>query len=213
MYYAELKYKVSGRRFGRQHINIYNGYTFITSYIRDYNNFIPFYSFEVNGQWYALYSEQYYTLKLVKLPSMELVYESEGFFSFDIVVPRYEKQKLDSEFEYIAWECGKDYKTFEANIQNKDNVKYANFAFITGCVWGDDSDTKIRMLDLSDITNGFKVHESLGYVVVPEEYNNILELIEIDTDLFDDGYELISFKINSIKYFGLSGNKVDVLDR
>lgn len=135
--------------------------------------------------WYALYSKRYTGLSVMSLPSCEHLgseateADSFGFCPVEVYIPRFQwlAQKGESEEEMIKnkipegnWHwVSKDRYTkeydrgdgcFTDDINDpkynmEKEVFYENYAFVSGCVWGDDSSWKIGLRDIS------KAHEGI----------------------------------------------------
>lgn len=132
----------------------------IGSYIRNHppQKKIPFFPFQQDNQWYALYSPKYYLTRIMSLPDgtdiggeteeevrAELGY-CNGFCTYEFFVPFGNKFK-DKKFDSINGKIG----------------------FASGCYWGDDWSTKIQYLDLSEVKNGIiKREEKFGYLCLPD---------------------------------------------
>lgn len=123
-----------------------------------------FYPFKQDDQWYALYSTHYETIALMTLPDckvVELTEESKknlhGFCPVESWVLAYKRYLYDlnngtSAFIYLS----EDEMSDQSNDDAADYgpIQYHSFAFVAGCVWGDDSSMKVNMLDLSRIKEG-----------------------------------------------------------
>ncbi len=127
----------------------------IGSYIRRYpslyNTFRPFYQ---NGGVYALYSADYTTTRVMRLPACEDLGgeepSSEGFCPADYYVPYLPDQGLVGEW-----------------------------GFLSGCVWGDDSSWKIRHINLSRASEGIiEQSEKFGYLPMPSRLS-LRESVEL----------------------------------
>lgn len=121
-----------------------DGYEKIGGYERGYanlfNTFVPFIQ---RGKEYALYSINYTTTSIMRLPSCEYVCGEErnsyGFCPVDYYVP-YEP------------DCG----------------IHGDFGFVAGCIWGDDSSMKVELLDLRRIEEGLIIRtQPFGYHILP----------------------------------------------
>ena len=116
----------------------------IGSYTRTYpilfDTFMPFYQ---NGGVYALYSANYTTTRVMRLPSCEDIGGEEpssgGFCPSEYYVPYLPDQGLVGEW-----------------------------GFISGCFWGDDCSSKIRHIDLSRASEGIiKQSDKFRYLPMP----------------------------------------------
>ena len=116
-------------------------------YIRYYHSFATdtFHPFQVNGKDYALYSSDYETISLMSLPDCkpielkpECVKQLAHFCPVEIYVPRF---RTSEKYRYQA--------RFDEEYDG-----YSTLAFVSGCVWGDDSSWKLNLLDLSNVEEG-----------------------------------------------------------
>lgn len=117
----------------------------IGEYIRYYHSDVynTFFPLRVDGEDYALYSSNYTTLSLMKLPeckdilSQESKIQLKGFCPVEIYVPKLQYSQSGNYY----------YETKETEI-------YSELGFILGCKWGDNYCLKVNFLDLRDIKNG-----------------------------------------------------------
>lgn len=116
----------------------------IGEYERGYHSvhytFLPF--MQRGGKEYALFSSDYTSTSVMRLPSCEVIAEEisdpYGFCPVDYYVPYEEDEGC--------------------------NV-VGNFGFVAGCVWGDDASWKIQFLDLRRIEDGIIVRDDrFGYI-------------------------------------------------
>lgn len=190
----------------------------IGEYVRGYPRhgaatFAPFHLF---GRDWALYSQDYQTIELMTLPDcrpVELTEESKkdiySYCPIEILVPR-----------YYLWEWGDnnenkdiiDLEEAEEPPQNKGKEihgppQYHNFALTQGCCWGDDSDMKVNILDLSGIQEGKLEYLKVdGYQLYLPIHNSCsLKDIEIWSELAPSGEIHADFKIPSIKFVRKKG--------
>jgi len=134
----------------------------IGSYSRNHSGWCDstFYPFMQKGQWYALYSPDYTTTRVMELPSCKDIageeHASNGFCPVDFYVP----------FE-------------DPHVIKADHA--GCFGFVAGCIWGDDSSWKIQYLDLSKITSGCIVRKELfGYAAMPARTKRLSECVSLD---------------------------------
>ncbi len=121
-------------------------------YLRHYYSFAfsTFFPFSSNGKDYALYSADYNTISVMNLPNCtpvelkpECIEQLNHFCPVEVYVPRFE-----------------DHDKYRSQIHSSDEKYeegysgFSTLAFVTGCVWGDDSSWKLNLLDLSNIENG-----------------------------------------------------------
>lgn len=168
-----------------------NGERIIGGYTRMYPSYTSetFYPFEIDGQWYALYSADYTATRVAKLGETFEDWcgeegSSNGFCPTEFYVPRYNKFE-DSHtdgtpFTYYTFD--NEYKAEELTSQfyGKEldkNVEQGNtsYGFLCGCIWGDDSSWKLRFIDLSGVPEKkLTITEKFGYWELP----NTLKLSE-----------------------------------
>lgn len=132
----------------------------IGEYKRDYhalfNTFVPF---TQDGEDFALFSDHYQSTKVMRLPDC-----------VPIAV-----EKSPSEF------CPVEYyvpisQAAEFGGRNIDGEEIigpnGQFAFVSGCFWGDDSSWKIAAIDLQAIRAGdVQVSFPFGYMELPDDKN------------------------------------------
>lgn len=154
----------------------------IGSYNRNYptlfDTFCPFVG--QDGKHYALYSSHYGSTRVLRLDTCKDIGGEEN---------------VEAEFcptgYYVPLLTGWVKPTncppkvgFDWYATNKVITRYAPFAFVSGCYWGDDSSYKIQVFDLTDAHNGvIKRDDRLGYV---EVLGKISESVSIETDFVND---------------------------
>lgn len=145
-------------------VHIFDNGVEIGDYIRMYhgmyNTFCPF---EQDGEWFALYSEDYTATSVMRLPSCEKIAGEEsdsfGFCPVDFYVP-YGPNFVD--------EIDEDPRL--STIREHINGR---IGFVAGCIWGDDCSWKIQHLDLSRIKEGIiNRDERYGYIEMPRNREN-----------------------------------------
>ena len=161
----------------------------IGHYSRNYPTlYNTFYSFKKNDQWYALYSPDYTCTRIMTLPDCkDIGGESPDEFGFcptGYFVPRYQKDGNEKEYN-------------EKYFSSNNDIFYADFGFICGCVWGDDSSWKIQYLDLSECEKGIiKRDDRFGYIELAGDYDSLKNCIDIIGKFV---------KITSSSYYELAG--------
>jgi hypothetical protein len=116
----------------------------VGEYRRNYPElFRTFEPFRVGAQELALYSPDYTGTRVLSLPDCTDLGGEErdggGFCPVEFYVP-----------------------------QDETGEPRCGFAFVAGCVWGDDSSWKVEVIDLADIANGTVARDDrLGYVELP----------------------------------------------
>lgn len=119
----------------------------VGEYTRNYHQlFRTFFHFRKNGEDYALYSPHYTATRIMKLPSCaDIGGEEPHAFGF-----------CPTDF-YVPWQ------------PREDEFSTAEFGFVAGCHWGEDSALKIEYLDLSAADSGvLKRDDRFGYLELPE---------------------------------------------
>jgi hypothetical protein len=161
-------------------VSIYRDNILIGEYIRNYSNygFETFYPFQIDNDWYALYSANYTATRVMKLHEDRIEdwcgedAKSSGFCPVEFYVPKYHQSSYDDEFDIYYVDCDYEYEDLKREIQDWDTVKseYCNFGFLCGCVWGDDTSWKIRYIDLSKIPDKIlSITEKFGYWEMPPD--------------------------------------------
>lgn len=113
------------------------------NYSTMYNTFLPFSKAEKD---FALYSPNYDSTRIMKLPECEDIggedINASGFCPVDYYIPKYEGDE-------------------EIN-------KNPQWGLVAGCTWGDDAHWKVQFLDLSQVDNGLiKRDDRFGYINLP----------------------------------------------
>jgi hypothetical protein len=155
----------------------------IGEFHRNYDSFgvSTFFPFKKNGNWYALYSPSYVALSIMELPSCKYIggedqSNSGGFCPVEVYVPRYQwcrvfAEKPENLHQYP--ECNHSWLVrdrYEKEYENNEGLSegykddymeitpetfYEDIAFVSGCVWGDDSGPwKIQLKDISKAHDG-----------------------------------------------------------
>lgn len=171
-------------------IAIWRDGTLIGEYIRNYASYaiMTFYPFQIGNEWYALYSANYTTTRVMKLhedriedwcgehPAMG------GFCPVEYYIPRYNKSvdsygADDEKKEFDVYQMDNDYTSAESFVADWDKpefveTQFCNFAFLCGCVWGDDSSWKLRYIELAGVPNKeLLITEKFGYWELPTQMN------------------------------------------
>lgn len=162
-------------------VSIYKDDTLIGEYLRNYHSYtaLTFVPFMHKNEWYALYSPHYTATRVLKLHNDRIEDwcgeepNSYGFCPVEYYVPRYKQHEFDAE-KYPGEYCyyiETEYKTDTEfiNIKNvPQDIYYTDFAFMCGCVWGDDSSWKLRFIDLSKIdAKILSITDKFGYWQMP----------------------------------------------
>jgi hypothetical protein len=163
-------------------VSIYRDGNLIGEYLRNYNNYgaNTFYPFEINHEWYALYSANYTATRVMKLHHDHIEDwcgedpNSLGFCPVEFYVPRYVETKhklMDLEYTEYTIDCDSTPEEFELALHENGfiGVNSCNFGFMCGCVWGDDTSWKLRHIDLSLIPGKIlTVTDKFGYWELPD---------------------------------------------
>ncbi len=141
----------------------------VGEYVRNYPVlYNTFCPFEKDGRWYALYSKEYTATRVMTLPECE---------------------DIGGEEAHPVGFCPVDYY-----VPHQENP---TVAFVSGCIWGDDTSWKIQVLDISDIANGNIVRKN---VIPTAEYCGDSELKDVVTYWEDSG--LIEFPMIGMYQMG-----------
>lgn len=179
-------------------VDIFEDEKFIGSYIRNYPSGI-FFPFLYKDKWFALFSENYECVSVMSLPDCKKITETEeGFCPVDVWVPAYKFEENSFKIKDKIYPC-----YYAENVISKDEnqsdceklpLLYHDFAFVSGCVWGDDSRMKVRLLDLKNLDQGEIKYLNIGYL---EILNSIAlnKAINIDSD---DGKNF-TFEVSVVK--------------
>jgi len=211
-------------------MGIFDGETQIGEYVRHYPNygestFCPFIG--QDGNWYALYSEDYTATYVMSLPSCKKVAgqnpSGHGFCPTAFYVPRYRiyvckgnpesshpslredrcERSYESEGNWNGgtWEEFAQVEKAEDILLWKAGIHYDERGFVSGCVWGDDSSDKIQCLDLSKVHLGIlPLAEDFGYVEMAEGLT-LKQAVQIS-----DNYEWVTLSVQA--KFRMENNKV-----
>lgn len=190
----------------------------IGEYIRNYHTlYRTFFPFKKNEKWYALYSKDYTSTRVMSLPDCrDLGGEDRntwGFCPTDYYVPKYRKYTSS----YIYKNKTKIYEEtlYDKELKEEDTKEYnfitpllyKDFGFVAGCVWGDDYSWKIQYLDLSQVEQGIiKRDDRFGYIHLPDAMN-LEDCIQIEHESY--------LKITTTKHYNpklLSNNDYDSPD-
>ena len=183
----------------------------VGEYIRNYSAFShTFYHFKKDGKDYALYSPHYTATMVMELPSCREIGGEEpnawGFCPIDYYVPSYivrEHEFDDNKGEHHIFQHRHNEPSASLLVPHVDKydhsrplspLLYYPFGFVAGCVWGDDSSTKIQYLDLSEVDKGIiKRDNRFGYIEMPDALS-LKQAIDLYSFMYDpdeeDAYEV-----------------------
>lgn len=162
-------------------VSVYRCDNLIGEYIRNYHRFaaLTFYPFRIGQDWYALYSAHYTATRVMKLQENKIEdwcgeeVLQHGFCPVEIYVPQYNKYAVNDESKIEYYTVDVDYITQGEFCEDQTtdmfvSSEYCNFGFLCGCVWGDDSNWKLRYIDLSQIPNKIlTITDKFGYFPLP----------------------------------------------
>lgn len=160
---------------------IFRGDTLLGGYRRLYPSFAKetFAPFEWKGQWYALYSANYTCTRVLRLDEISLEDwcgeepASHGFCPTEFYAPQVYVIEGEGDGDGI-WCINEPtvYDTYDEFAREaattESPVQYTGFAFLAGCVWGDDSYWKLRYIDYSKVDERIlTIDERFGYHPLP----------------------------------------------
>lgn len=168
-------------------ISIFKDNNLIGEYLRNYSSFgaMTFYPFEIDSQWYALYSANYTASRVMKLHNDKIEdwcgedANSNGFCPVEFYVPRFKESfhtmTVDNgTHDFSCYYFDTEYKTHKEFVEEEIVsispivFRNTNFGFMCGCHWGDDSTWKIRYIDLSKVPEKqLIIEERFGYWEMP----------------------------------------------
>lgn len=186
----------------------------VGKYTYNYSGKPPFFPFYLQEQWYALYAKDYTASRIMKLPNCDDVWGEErnsyGFCPVEFYVPSVQNTDFGGD---RTGKLGGSYDTdpnnFEEPHHNEEYnwtvkpVKFMDFGFVCGCMWGDDSSWKIRFFDLSRIVEGIVTYdERFGYA----EMHNKLSLQEsVEVIWPGSSHDKIGIRLYTAKDYNFDG--------
>lgn len=151
---------------GTSSVTVLNGSDEIGVYARNFPAFSEdtFEPFELNGSWFALYSPDYTSTRVMSLPECSDAGGEEpatnGFCPVEYYVPRYR----DLAVTHLSNDRVYSQRKFESEAEEATQppgyeISYGpwrslDVGFIAGCIWGDDSSWKLEVVDLSRAAEG-----------------------------------------------------------
>lgn len=179
-------------------IGIFQNGTQVGEFLRNYSCFgeQTFYPFKREDKWYALYSPNYTAIRIMSLPDCRDIGGEEpasfGFCPVEIYIPEFQwayrkglsednlKKYPEQNHSWLSRDA--EEKEYDPDLFNKDldeNHKFVykeketffeNFAFVAGCVWGDDRSMKIELRDITLAHEGIiKPVKDWGYYELPND--------------------------------------------
>lgn len=138
--------------------------------------------FEWKGQWYTLYSANYTCTRVLRLNEHSLedwcgeAPAAQGFCPAEFFAPQVYRIAEDGVLDpaEAIW-CFSDsascdsYEEFRREAEELGcTAEYPGFAFLSGCIWGDDGAWKLRYVDYSRIDEKLlAIDERFGYHPLP----------------------------------------------
>lgn len=163
-------------------VSIYRNNNLIGEYLRNYCNYtaLTFCPFKIGGDWYALYSANYTSTRVMKLHDDHIEdwcgedAAPGGFCPTEISVPKYVtvidptsgEQCVYTDFDYSPEEL----TSLRDDFQNHTvlDIQWCSFGFLCGCEWGDNSSWKLMYIDLSKVPNKIlSITPKFGYWELP----------------------------------------------
>jgi hypothetical protein len=134
--------------------------------------------FQWEGVWYALYSANYTCTRVLRIGEDSIEDwcgeepETGGFCPVEYYAPQAfmdYPDEADSGWTFDNASEYHDFSIFQKDaVQQKSPVRFPGFAFLAGCVWGDDSEWKLRYIDYSGVAGRqLVVDERFGYHELP----------------------------------------------
>jgi hypothetical protein len=159
---------------------IFRGDELIGGYRRLYPSFAKetFVPFEWKGQWYALYSANYTCTRVLRLNEDSLEDwcgedpSGHGFCPTEFYAPQAYVIESEGDETWCINEPSMyaSYAEFAEEAKLTESpIRYMGFAFLAGCVWGDDSAWKLRYIDYSKVDERIlSIDERFGYFPLPD---------------------------------------------
>ena len=159
----------------------------IGEYTRNYSQFYDtFHPFELDGQWYALYSKDYTSTRIMSLPDCKDLGGEErdkcGFCPVEFYVPTLEDYDWYMNEEKAKKQGRKPpYEPYMEGWINSWKGLKPTLAFKCGCCWGDDSGGwKLQMFDISEAKNGILKPIDIGYIELTQDMK-LKDCIRLDS--------------------------------
>jgi hypothetical protein len=179
-------------------VSIFRDDMLIGEYLRNYSSYgtHTFYPFQVDNEWYALYSASYTATRVMKLHEDRIEDwcgedpHSNGFCPVEYYIPAYvhvkDSYSIDDEkkeFDSYCVDCDYSEEDLDIEINSSGFIKLenCNFGFLCGCVWGDDTSWKMRYMDLSKVPEKIlEITDKFGYCELPRELT-LRECVHMDS--------------------------------
>ncbi len=155
-------------------VSVFDGETLIGKYERNHAGWAEetFDPFEWEGAWYALYSPDYTTTRVMSLPNCRDIGGEEpdgsGFCPVEFFVPwvRAKTVRLKGKsYESLEFCNDQRWPTDPAAEVTEAPWSSIDTGFVAGCIWGDDYSWKLQCIDMAEAAKGRVVRtERFGFV-------------------------------------------------
>ena len=172
---AEPREPIEDGRWAMARLRVFDGETQIGAYERNFPPYAEqtFEPFEWNGAWFALYSPDYTSTRVMSLPDCRDIGGEEpsphGFCPVEFLVPRYREATyhLPTGKTVTGWEFHEeDAPSAETEFGAWVTVPTG---FVAGCIWGDDRSWKLQCIDIALAAQGrIERSERFGFVELPK---------------------------------------------
>jgi len=195
----------------------------IGEYKRNYSAlYRTFHPFKLKNKWYALYSKNYTSTRIMSLPEcIDIGGEKDEAFGFcpvDYFVPGLnyleswhgdpscQRFGRENKVDWTNTKCTCDMAKYPFKDYSEWHFPDRIHGFVAGCVWGDDNSWKIEYLDLSHADEGIiKRDARFGYIELPPELR-LNQAIELDVD--DEDGSVYNIRIDVQKHFDIDGTEI-----
>jgi hypothetical protein len=157
-------------------VEVFDGAAKVGEYLRDYPSlFSTFHPFQKGDKCYALYSSSYMYTRVMSLP------DCTDIGGEDAANTPYKNHFCPTGYAVPFGEyCVDEPTPVEPNRYVKRAFD-ADFGFVCGCIWGDDSSWKIQYLDLSDIKHGVLRRDArMGYIELLNGADSLAASIDLE---------------------------------
>jgi len=147
-------------------VSIFDGDAQVGSYARNHAGWAheTFEPFQWNNNWFALYSPDYTTTRVMSLPDCKDIGGEmpapDGFCPVEFYAPRYREATTR------AIKTGQIFQSWRFDNSSQGADEHADYistfgpwthistAFVAGCIWGDDASRKLECIDLASAAQG-----------------------------------------------------------
>jgi hypothetical protein len=166
-------------------VSIYGGEQFLGSYEHLFpaygeSTFCPF---QHDDRWYALYSADYTTTRVMSLPECRDLGGEEptpsGFCPVEYYVPRYRvvswvSPNADTTYTWYVFDNADRFRPPEDTPETRTYTygpwQFLDTGFVAGCQWGDDAAWKVEMVDHSRVADGVIIRTArFGHFELPHK--------------------------------------------